>query len=47
MSGDKLYQVRFGPHETRGPQLLGHFEAYDVPGGRIIENTHLNIISDL
>ncbi len=46
ISSDKLHQVRFGPHEVRGPQLHGHFEAYDVPGGRIIENTRVNIIRD-
>jgi len=42
-------RVRFGAHETRGPRLHAHFEAYDRPygqGGRVIENTRVDIIPD-
>lgn len=46
MSIDRMHQVRFGPHEVRGPQLHGHFEAYNVPGGRVVENTRVNIVPD-
>lgn len=41
-----LRQMRLGPHELKGPQLHGHFEAYDQAGGRVIENTRVNIIPD-
>jgi Pretoxin HINT domain len=47
ISSDGMRQVRFGPHETRGPRLHGHFEAYDksyFKGGRVIENTFVNIL---
>lgn len=46
VSADGLRQVRFGAHEVRGPTLHGHFEAFDQPGGRIIENTRVNIFRD-
>ncbi len=46
VSADGLRQVRFGAHETRGPGLHGHFEAYDRAGGRVIENTRVDIIPD-
>jgi len=46
VSSDGLRQVRFGAHETRGPGLHGHFEAYDCPGGRVIENTRVDIVPD-
>jgi hypothetical protein len=46
VSADGLRQVRFGAHEVKSSQLHGHFEAYDKVGGRIIENTRVNIIGD-
>ena len=46
VSADGLRQVRFGAHEVRGPGLHGHFEAYDQAGGRVIENTRVDIIGD-
>ncbi|MDY6786453.1 MAG: hypothetical protein SW833_28745, partial [Cyanobacteriota bacterium] len=46
LSSDGMRQVRFGAHETRGSRLHGHFEAYDRPGGRVIENSVVNIIPD-
>jgi hypothetical protein len=46
VSADGLRQVRFGPHELRSSQLHGHFEAYDKVGGRVIENTRVNIIGN-
>jgi RHS repeat-associated protein len=46
VSSDGLRQLRFGAHEVRGTQLHGHFEAYDKVGGRVIENTRVNIIPD-
>jgi hypothetical protein len=44
VSADGMRQVRFGAHETRGAQMHGHFEAFDQPGGRIIENTNVRIV---
>ncbi|MGH7517999.1 MAG: RHS repeat-associated core domain-containing protein [Gemmatimonadales bacterium] len=46
VSRDGLRQVRLGPHEVNGPQMHGHFEAYDRAGGRVIENTRVDIIPD-
>ena len=46
VSADGLRQVRFGPHETRGSQMHAHFEAYNQPGGRVIENTRVRIAPD-
>jgi len=49
VSADGFRQVRFGAHEVRGPQLHGHFEAFDAPfgeGGRVIENTVVRITPD-
>jgi hypothetical protein len=43
VSADGMRQVRFGAHETRGPNLHGHFEAYDKPGGRVVENSVVKI----
>ena len=44
VSSDGMRQVRFGDHETRGPGLHGHFEAYDMTGGRVVENSVLKIV---
>ena len=41
--GKGVRQVRFGAHETRGSNLHAHFEAYDVAGGRVIENSVVKI----
>ncbi|MFQ3649236.1 MAG: hypothetical protein SNJ75_02800 [Gemmataceae bacterium] len=49
VSADGLRQVRYGAHETSGPRHHAHFEAYDRPagqGGRVIENSVVNIIAD-
>jgi hypothetical protein len=46
LSTDGMRQVRFGSHETRGLKLHGHFEAYDRPGGRVVENTVVDIVPD-
>ena len=49
VSADGMRQLRFGTHETAGPRLHGHFEAFDIPydhGGRIIENTIIDIFPD-
>ena len=43
VSADGMRQVRYGPHEVNGPRHHGHFEAYDRPGGRVIENTSVDI----
>jgi RHS repeat-associated protein len=43
VSADGMRQVRFGAHETRGSNLHGHFEAYDMPGGRVVENSVVKI----
>ena len=43
VSADGMRQVRFGTHETRGSNLHGHFEAYDKPGGQVIENSVVKI----
>ena len=42
-SADGMRQVRFGAHETRGPGLHAHFEAYDMAGGRVVENSVVRI----
>lgn len=44
VSADGMRQVRYGSHETRGARHHGHFEAYDTPGGRVIENTVVDIV---
>jgi hypothetical protein len=44
VSSDGMRQVRFGAHETRGPGLHAHFEAYDMAGGRVIENSRVKIV---
>lgn len=44
VSSDGTRQVRFGAHETRGPQLHAHFEA--VEEGRVTENTRVDITPD-
>jgi RHS repeat-associated protein len=44
VSADGLRQVRFASHETRGANLHAHFEAYNHPGGSVIENTMVRII---
>ena len=44
--GKGVRQVRFGAHETRGSNLHAHFEAYDVAGGRVIENSVVKIGHD-
>jgi hypothetical protein len=46
ISADGLRQVRFGAHEVRGSGLHGHFEAYGHAGGRVIENTRVDIIGE-
>lgn len=47
ISKDGLRQVRYGAHETKpGGRHHGHFEAYDKPGGNVIENTSVEIIPD-
>ena len=46
VSKDGLRQVRYGKHETTGKRHHGHFESYDKPGGRVIENTVVDIFSD-
>jgi RHS repeat-associated protein len=46
ISSDGMRQVRFGPHETEGKELHGHFEAYDKPGGKVVENTSVKIKPD-
>jgi RHS repeat-associated protein len=46
VSADGLRQVRFGRHEVRGTELHGHFEAFDRPGGRIVETTTVRIVPD-
>jgi hypothetical protein len=43
VSADGLRQVRYGRHETSSQLHHGHFEAYDVPGGRVVENTWVKI----
>lgn len=43
VSADGLRQVRYGKHETSSKLHHGHFEAYDKPGGRVIENTMVEI----
>lgn len=45
VSKDGLRQVRYGSHETRGDMSHAHFEVYNRPGGRVIENTIVRIVS--
>jgi RHS repeat-associated protein len=44
VSADGMRQVRLGAHEVRGAQLHAHFEAFDSPGGRIVENTVVRVV---
>ncbi len=44
VSSDGMRQVRLGDHETRGPGLHGHFEAYNMTGGRVVENSVVKIV---
>lgn len=46
MSEDGMRQVRYGAHETNSPTHHGHFEAYNESGGRVIENTSVEITPD-
>lgn len=46
VSKDGMRQVRYGNHETNSSSHHGHFEAYDKPGGRVIENSVVTIIPD-
>ncbi|HEY4238040.1 MAG TPA: hypothetical protein VGM45_11995 [Gaiellaceae bacterium] len=43
LSKDGLRQVRYGKHEVTSAVHHGHFEAYDAPGGRVVENTQVTI----
>ena len=43
VSADGMRQVRFGAHETSG-DLHAHFEAYDKPGGTIVENSPVELV---
>ncbi|CAD7289865.1 hypothetical protein LMG7974_01951 [Campylobacter majalis] len=50
ISKDGMRQVRYGKHETNSKIHHAHFESYDKPiekGGRIIENTSVEIIQDV
>ncbi|MDD9950829.1 MAG: hypothetical protein OXT67_04615, partial [Zetaproteobacteria bacterium] len=38
-SKDGLRQVRYGKHETSSKTHHGHFEKYDKPNGKVVENT--------
>ena len=44
VSADGLRQVRYGAHEVRSGTHHAHFEAYDAPGGRVIENAMVELI---
>lgn len=45
LSADGLRQVRYGAHEVRTPtHHHAHFEAYDRTGGRVIENTMVELV---
>jgi hypothetical protein len=46
VSKDGLRQVRYGKHEITSKKHHAHFEAYDKPGGKIIENTQVEINTD-
>jgi len=46
VSKDGVRQVRYGKHETVNKQHHGHFEVYDKPGGKVIENKVIAIIKD-
>ena len=43
---DEIRQVRYGHHETNSSTHHGHFESYDKPNGRVIENSVVTIIQD-
>ncbi|HUX80685.1 MAG TPA: hypothetical protein VMW10_13220 [Alphaproteobacteria bacterium] len=45
VSKDGLRQVRYGRPEVKNKHHA-HFEAYDKPNGRIIENSHVEIVKD-
>ena len=44
LSKDGLRQVRYGKHETNSKRHHGHFEAYDKPGGKVIETSTVDIV---
>ncbi len=44
ISKDGLRQVRYGRHEVSSKQHHAHFESYDKPNGRIVENTMVEIV---
>ena len=46
VSQDGMRQVRYGHHETNSSTHHGHFESYDKPNGRVIENSVVTIIQD-
>ncbi|MBW8309098.1 MAG: hypothetical protein K0M45_05610 [Candidatus Paracaedibacteraceae bacterium] len=46
ISQDGLRQLRYGRHEVTSASHHGHFEAYNRPGGNIIENTVVEILPD-
>ncbi len=46
ISADGVRQLRFGAHEIRSSQMHAHFEAYNKPGGQVVENTSVNIVKD-
>ena len=46
ISQDGMRQVRYGHHETNSSTHHGHFESYDKPNGRVIENSVVTIIQD-
>ncbi|HEZ2020108.1 TPA: polymorphic toxin MafB class 1 [Neisseria meningitidis] len=46
VSQDGMRQVRYGYHETNSSTHHGHFESYDKPNGRVIENSAVTIIRD-
>ena len=46
VSQDGMRQVRYGHHETNSSTHHGHFESYDKPNGRVIENSAVTIIRD-
>jgi len=44
VSADGMRQVRYGAHEVNSGTHHAHFEAYDAPGGRVIENSMVELI---
>ena len=44
VSADGLRQVRMGAHELVKAPTHMHFEAFDAPGGKIIESTWVDVI---